>query len=223
MVNACHSSALNKITFPAGILQFPFFTDDSAVSYGAAGMMISHEMTHSFDNEGRKYDANGNQNDWWTEEDSKRYEIHAKTIIDQFNKYVVNFSDSTSLNVRGELCLSENIADLGGLTVAFAALKRHMSSEDPSSLHSSSSVEYFRNINGYSSEQRFFLGYAQLWRLQSTDAVAKNRINNDTHSPAFWRVNGPLSQMSEFREAFCLPDNCIMVVPENERSTMWSR
>lgn len=209
-VNACNSPDLNKINFPAGILQEPFFTDDPAVSWGAFGMVICHEIIHSFDDQGRKYDLHGNQADWWTEADAERFEAHAKVIVEQFNNYPMNFADGTSQNVRGELCLGENIADLGGLNIAFAAFKKTLETHP------------LEDVNGFTPEQRFFLGYAQVWRNKIKDALARNFLNNDPHSPALWRVNGALSQIPEFKEAFSLPDECSMVIPEDKRSKMWT-
>ncbi|MFT4551933.1 MAG: putative endopeptidase [Chlamydiales bacterium] len=209
-VNACNSPDLNKINFPAGILQEPFFTDDPAVSWGAFGMVICHEIIHSFDDQGRKYDLNGNQADWWKEADAERFEAHAKVIVEQFNNYPMHFADGSSQNVRGELCLGENIADLGGLNIAFAAFKKTLESNP------------LQDVNGFTPEQRFFLGFAQVWRYKIQDALARNHLNNDPHSPPLWRVNGSLSQIPEFKAAFSLPDECPMVVPEDKRSKMWT-
>jgi putative endopeptidase len=210
-VNACNCPDLNKINFPAGILQFPFFTADPAVNWGAFGMVICHEIIHSFDDQGRKFDVDGNVADWWTEEDGKAFDAHAKVIVDQFNEYSITFSDGTSKNVRGELCQGENIADLGGMTVAYEAFKLYLKDHP------------LPNVRGFTPEQRFFLGYAQVWAYLSEEDFARGQLDNDPHSPPVWRVNGALSQLPEFREAFNLPENCSMVIPETKRSKMWVR
>ncbi len=209
-VNACNSFNLNKINFPAGILQYPFFTQDPAVNWGAFGMVICHEIIHSFDDQGCKYDLQGNQKEWWQREDKERFDAHAKLIKEQFDDYSMVFTDGTSQNVRGGLCLGENIADLGGLNIAYTAFQL------------SQKTNPLPVINGFTPEQRFFLSFAQVWRNKATDEFVKNALANDPHSPPLWRVNGTLSQMPEFRAAFSLPENCPMVIPKEKRSTMWS-
>lgn len=210
VVNACNMPNRNMLNFPCGILQYPFFTSDPAVNWGAFGMVFCHEMIHSFDDQGRKFDLHGNQADWWSEEDKEKYDKYAKEIVEQFNEYSLSFSDGTTQNVRGELCLGENIADLGGLQIAYCAFQEYLKSHP------------LPIVNGFTPEQRFFLGYAQVWRVKLTEESEKLKLNNDPHSPPLWRVNGVLSQMPEFKKAFGLDGDCPMVRPEEKRSKMWS-
>jgi putative endopeptidase len=196
-VNAYYNPPFNEIVFPAGILQPPRFdaTVDDAFNYGAIGMVIGHELTHGFDDEGRKYDAAGNLEDWWTDEDGKKFEELAAKVVSQYDGYV----GVDTLHVNGKLTLGENIADLGGLTVAYHAWKRSLKGK-PSPV-----------IDGFTGEQRFFLGHAQAWRNRTRDESLRQQILTDPHSPSRWRVNGPLSNMSEFREAFGCKDGDAMV------------
>lgn len=205
IVNAFNYWGENKIVLPAGILDYPFFTSDDALSWGAFGMVLAHEIIHSFDDIGRKYDADGNQADWWQKEDSEAYEAHSNKIVEQFNNYAVTFDDGTSIQVNGKMTLGENIADLGGLTVSFSAMK----------------TQGYETIDGFTPEQRFFFGFVQIWRMKFRDDFLKRLVNNDSHSAPEWRVNGTLSQMKEFKQAFNLPDDCRMVLPEHQRSRMW--
>lgn len=188
-VNAGYYPNKNEIVFPAGILQPPFFNldADDAVNYGAIGMVIGHEMTHGFDNQGRQYDKVGNLRDWWTKEDSKSFEDHTAKLIDQYNKYEV--LDSTFVN--GKLTLGENIADLGGATIAFNAYK--LSLEGKAAPNS---------ISGYTNYQRFFLSYAQIWRTNMRDQELRKRVKTDVHSPAKVRIIGVVYDMPEFYSAF---------------------
>ena len=196
-VNAYYNPNRNEIVFPAGILQPPFFNMDAddAINYGAIGMVIGHEMTHGFDNTGRQFDKDGNLRDWWTKEDSKAFEDHTAMLIDQYNHYEV--LDSTFVN--GKLTLGENIADLGGSTVAYNAYK--LSLEDK---------ETPKPIDGFTNFQRFFLSYAQIWRTNMRDEELRRRVKVDEHSPAKIRINGVVYNMPEFYDAF--PD----VKPENK-------
>ena len=200
----------NTILFPAGVLEHPLFTSDDPITWGAFGMIIAHEILHSFDDIGRKYDAQGNKCDWWPPEDIAAFEAHAKVIEKQFNGYSLTFKDGTTQHVNGKMTLPENIADLGGLVMSFAAFKK------------ANAKNSFATIDGWTPEQRFFLGYSQVWRNLAEDDYAKQLLSNDPHSPPKWRVNGPLSQLTEFKEAFNLPDQCPMVIPPEQRSEMWS-
>jgi putative endopeptidase len=188
-VNAQYNPFRNEILFPAGILQPPFFNldADDAVNYGAIGMVIGHEMTHGFDNQGRQFDKDGNLIDWWTKEDSKAFEDHTNMLIDQYNKYEV--LDSTFVN--GKLTLGENIADLGGATVAFNAYKLSLEGK-----------EVPKPIDGFTNFQRFFLSYAQIWRTNMRDEELRKRVKTDVHSPAKVRINGVVYNMPEFYSAF---------------------
>jgi putative endopeptidase len=207
-VNASYSSSLNQIQFPAGILQPPFFDPnaDDAVNYGALGAVIGHEMTHGFDDSGRQFDAQGILRDWWTAEDAAKYKAAAQLVVDQFNGYTV--VDSVS-HVNGRLTLGENIADLGGLTVAYHAMEKATAGKP------------HPKIDGFTPEQRFFLGWAQVWRSLARPEQALNSLKTDPHSPNKWRVNGPLSNMPEFKAAFGCKEGDPMVRPENLRARIW--
>jgi len=207
-VNASYSSSLNQIQFPAGILQAPFFDPnaDDAVNYGAIGAVIGHEMTHGFDDSGRQFDATGNLRDWWTPSDAAKYKSAAQLVVDQFNGYTVVDDQS---HVNGRLTLGENIADLGGLTVAYFAMEKTLGNKPRT------------KIDGFTPEQRFFLAWAQIWRgLQRPEAELQN-LKTNAHSPGKWRVNGPLANMPEFRAAFGCKDGDSMVRPENLRARIW--
>ena len=197
-VNAYENPLLNEIVFPAGILQPPFYDPnaDDALNYGAMGAVIGHEMSHAFDDQGRQYDKFGNMRDWWTKEDAQKYETEANKIVTQFDAYTVL---DTATHVQGKLTLGENIGDFGGLTVAYAAMKRALA-QHPQPL-----------IDGFTPEQRFFLGWAQAWRELDRPEFLKFLVASDPHPPAKWRVNGPLSNMPEFKEAFSCKDGDPMV------------
>jgi len=188
-VNAYYDPNRNEIVFPAGILQPPFFNMDAddAINYGAIGMAIGHEMTHGFDNFGRQFDKDGNLRDWWTKEDSEAFETHTAILIDQYNQYEV--LDSTFVN--GKLTLGENIADLGGCTVAYNAYKLSLEGKETP-----------EPIDGFTNFQRFFLSYAQVWRNNIRDETLRNQVKTNEHSPAQIRVNGVVYNMPEFYAAF---------------------
>ena len=207
-VNASYSSSLNQIQFPAGILQPPFFDPnaDDAVNYGALGAVIGHEMTHGFDDSGRQFDAQGNLRDWWTAEDATKYKTAAQRVVDQFNGYTV--VDSVS-HVNGRLTLGENIADLGGLTVAYYAMERAIAGKPRP------------KIDGFTPEQRFFLGWAQVWRGLSRPEAELENLKTNPHSPGKWRTNGPVSNMPEFKKAWGCKDGDPMVRPDSLRARIW--
>lgn len=188
-VNAYYNPNRNEIVFPAGILQPPFFNMDAddAINYGAIGMVIGHEMTHGFDNMGRQFDKDGNLRDWWTKDDSKAFDALAAMLIDQYNKYEV--LDSTFVN--GKHTLGENIADLGGATVAYNAYKLSLEGKDAP-----------KPIDGFTNFQRFFLSYAQIWRNNMRNEELRKRVKTDEHSPAKVRINGVVYNMPEFYAAF---------------------
>ena len=206
-VNAYYNSRMNEIVFPAGILQPPFFdaNADDAVNYGGIGTVIGHEMTHGFDDQGRKSDAEGNLRDWWTAEDQERYKARADVVEKQFDGYVA----IDSLHVNGKLTLGENLADLGGLSVAYGALKKMLAGKP------------VRKIDGFTPEQRFFLSYAQIWRQNVRPEALKLRLNTDTHSPGRFRCNGPLSNMPEFAQAFGLREGDPMERLAGQRAKIW--
>ena len=212
-VNANYSPTLNQIQFPAGILQPPFFdhTADDAVNYGAIGAVIGHEMSHGFDDQGRQYDAQGNLRDWWTSEDAAKYKAAAEKLVDQFNAYTVVDS---STHVNGRLTLGENIGDLGGLTIAYAALERALATKRARG-------EPIPNIDGFTPEQRFFLSWAQIWREIQRPEAERLQVATNPHSPGKWRVNGPLSDMPEFRKAWGCKEGDAMVRPDSLRVRIW--
>jgi putative endopeptidase len=208
-VNAYYNPSWNEIVFPAGILLPPFFdaNADDAINYGAMGAVIGHELTHGFDDQGRQFDSKGNLRDWWTPADAAKYKAEADKVVEQFNAYTVVDSNT---HVNGKLTLGENIADLGGLKIAYLALQRDLARKGRPGL-----------IDGFTPEQRFFLGWAQAWRTLQRDEGLKVQVASDPHSPAKWRVNGPLSNMPEFHSAFACKAGDKMVRPENLRARIW--
>lgn len=210
-VNAYYHPNLNEIVFPAGILQPPFFDAkaDDAVNYGGIGAAIGHEMTHGFDDQGRQYDAAGNLRDWWTPASAKAYNERAKAIIAQYAAYEA----LPGKHLNGELTQGENIADIGGLKIAYAAFKKAQARRHPE--------EAQKMIDGYTPDQRFFLAWAQVWRANTRDQETILRLNTDPHSPSRFRVNGPISNMPEFQKAFGLPENSPMVRPAKDRANIW--
>jgi len=209
-VNAYYNPNLNEIVFPAGILQPPFFDPkaDDAVNYGGMGAVIGHEMTHGFDDQGRQYDAVGNLRDWWTPASAKAYTERSKAIVAQYASY----EPLPGLHINGELTQGENIADMGGLKLAYTALQKALAKHPEKAK---------KKIDGFTPEQRFFLGFAQIWRANQRDEETKLRLNTDPHSPGHFRCNGPLSDMPEFAKAFNLPDTCPMVRPPDQRVNIW--
>ncbi|GJM60621.1 M13 family metallopeptidase [Persicobacter diffluens] len=205
-VNAYYSPTNNEIVFPAAILQPPFYDykADKAVNYGGIGAVIGHEITHGFDDQGRKYDANGNQNDWWTEEDGERFDALANKVVEQYDAYTV----LDSVHVNGRLTLGENIADLGGVTLAYNAMVKDLEKNGRPDA-----------IDGYSPEQRFFLSWATVWRTKSRDEALRQQVMTDPHSPGFFRAIGPLGNFPPFQEAFDLKDDAPMV--RKDRIVIW--
>ena len=206
-VNAFYSANLNSINFPAGILQPPFFDADAddPVIYGAIGAVIGHEMSHGFDDRGRQFDDKGNLRDWWTPADAEAYKTQANRVAEQFSSYTVN----DTLHVNGRLTLGENIADLGGLAVAFAAMQKALAGKPR------------RTIDGFTPEQRFFLAYSRIWRAMDRPEGLRTRVLTDPHSPAHWRVNGPLSNLKEFRDAWGCKEGDAMVRPAGQLARIW--
>lgn len=204
-VNAYYSPTRNEIVFPAGILNPPFFdyNADDATNYGSAGIVIGHEITHGFDDRGSLYDADGNLKSWWTEEDREKFEAKAKKIEEQFNQYVV----LDSIHVNGKLTLGENIGDLGGMAIAFEAMKINQEKVGR------------QVINGYTDEQRFFIAYAKMWRIKYRGKTLENQVKTDSHSPGYYRANGPLSNFDEFFKAFDIPTGSKM--RREEIITIW--
>jgi putative endopeptidase len=189
-VNAYYDPQLNTINFPAGILQPPYFDKqkDDAVNYGAIGAIIGHELTHGFDDEGRKFDPNGNLRDWWTEKDGKEFEVRAKCISDEYS----GFEATPDTHLNGDLTLGENTADNGGLRIALMALQDTMRDKGQKD----------STVDGFDTEQRFFLAFGQVWCANMTPEVLRLRAQSDPHSTPKWRVNGVVSNMPEFQKAF---------------------
>ncbi|MEO8573808.1 MAG: M13 family metallopeptidase [Pyrinomonadaceae bacterium] len=188
-VNASYSSVNNDITFPAGILRPPFFNfeADDAINYGAIGGVIGHEITHGFDDQGSRYDAEGNLKMWWSDADRKNFDERTSCVIKQFDSYEVQ----PGLFINGKLTLGENIGDFAGLTVSYDALMRSLIGKPRPA-----------NIDGFTPEQRFFLGWAQVWAGKYTPEAERSQVKGDPHSLPRWRVNGPLSNMPQFAKAF---------------------
>lgn len=206
-VNAYYSPTMNEIVFPAGILQPPFFNveADDAVNYGAIGAVIGHEITHGFDDQGRRSDGEGNLRDWWAEQDEVQFRERAQRMIEQFDAY----EPIEGMNIQGALALGENIADLGGLTVAFQAWQR--------SLQGAAAPA----IGGFSGEQRFFLGYGQIWRTLYREEAMRRQLTTGPHSPGMYRVRGTLSNMPEFYQAFDVREGDGMYRAEDVRVKIW--
>lgn len=206
-VNAYYNPTTNEICFPAGILQRPFFDPkaDAAFNYGAIGVVIGHEMTHGFDDQGRQYDANGNLHDWWTAADAKGFEKRAKLYSDFFDSIEV----LPGLHANGKFTLGENLADHGGLQVAFNAYK-HATANKP-----------LKTIDGLTPDQRFFIAYAGVWGQNITDQEIRNRVKRDPHSLGEWRVNGALPHIDAWYKAFDVKKGDKMYLPENQRLELW--
>jgi putative endopeptidase len=207
-VNAYYNPALNEMVFPAGIMQPPFFTRGApdAVNYGAIGMVVGHELTHGFDDEGRKFDAAGNLTDWWSPPVSQEFDRRAACVAGQYDQYVA--VDDVKLN--GKLTLGENIADLGGLKLAFAAYQASRAGKGPEA-----------TVAGFTPEQAFFIGYAQAWCTIERPESARLRAQTDPHSSPRWRVNGPLSNLAEFEKAFSCGPGSKMVRTGADRCEVW--
>ena len=206
-VNAYYNPSFNEIAFPAGILQPPFFNNaaDDAINYGAIGAVIGHEMTHGFDDQGRQYDADGNLHDWWTANDAEQFKQKAKVVVNQYNAYTV----LDSLHVNGELTLGENIADIGGLMIAYEAFKNTPQGKGD------------KRIDGLTPDQRFFLSFANVWRSKYRDAAVKERLLLDPHSPEKFRANGSVSSMPEFYNAFNVQPGDSMYRADSVRAKIW--
>ena len=206
-VNAYYNPTTNEICFPAGILQYPFFDPkaDDAFNYGAIGVVIGHEMTHGFDDQGRHYDKDGNMTDWWTKEDGKNFEARTGKYADFFSAIKV----LPDLNANGRLTLGENLADHGGLEVAFNAFEK------------TPEAKKGKVIMGFTPEQRFFIAYAGVWANNITEAEIRSRVKSDPHSLGEWRVNGALPHINAWYKAFGVKEGDKLFIPENERLKLW--
>jgi putative endopeptidase len=207
-VNAYYNPQMNEIVFPAGIMQPPFFNPnaDDAVNYGGMGAVIGHEMTHGFDDQGAQFDREGNLKNWWSASDLEKFKHGTGLVASQYDSYTV----LDSVHVNGKLTLGENLADLGGLSIAYAALEKALAQKGRPA-----------NIDGFTPEQRFFLAWAQIWRANTTPETARLRINTDPHSPGEWRTNGPLSNMPQFAAAFGCKPGDPMVRDASIRPVIW--
>lgn len=206
-VNAYYNPNHNEVVFPAGILQPPFFNPnaDDAINYGGIIAVIGHEFTHGFDDQGSQFDEEGNLRNWWTATDRTNFEKMAKRYVQYFD----GIEAQPGFHVNGALTLGENIADLGGLTLAYYALEKSLQGKEPAP------------IDGFNWKQRFFLGWAQVWHANITDAGLRNQIQTDPHSPARYRVNGPLKHMKEFQNAWGCTPGSKMVLADTARVVIW--
>ncbi|MDX1449918.1 MAG: M13 family metallopeptidase, partial [Acidimicrobiia bacterium] len=205
VVNAYYHPIRNEIVFPAGILQPPFFyaEADDALNYGAIGAVIGHEITHGFDDQGSRFDADGHLRNWWTESDRAEFLRRAEVVVEQFSAYHVD----DDLPVNGRLTLGENIADLGGVSIAYDAFR--------------ASARRSEAIGGMTDRQRFFLSYGTIWRQNYTDEYLRLLVNTDPHSPSMFRCNGPLANFPDFAEAFGIGGPGPMARPDSERAKIW--
>jgi len=206
-VNAYYNPTINEIVFPAGILQFPFFdaNADDAINYGGIGMVIGHEMTHGFDDQGSQYDEKGNMKNWWGTGDLTKFKTKTGSVVNQYNGFVV-LGDQ---HIKGDLTLGENLADIGGLAIAYDAFKLTKQGQGN------------ELIDGFTPDQRFFLGFAQVWRSKLRDEATRVRINTDPHSPAIFRVNGPAFNFDPFYAAFNIKEGDKMYIKPENRAKIW--
>jgi len=206
-VNAYYNPVNNEIVFPAGILQFPFydFAADDAVNYGGIGTVIGHEMTHGFDDQGRQYDADGTLRDWWKAEDADKFKVRATQLANEYSGFVA----VDTMHVNGRLTLGENLADLGGINVAYTAFKKTKQGQSNT------------KIDGFTPDQRFFLSFAQIWRgLQRPEATAQ-QIKTDPHSPGRFRTNGPVVNVDAWYKAFDVKPGDKMYLKPEDRIRIW--
>ena len=206
-VNAYYSAQKNEIVFPAGILRSPFFDfkADDAINYGGIGAVIGHEMTHGFDDQGRQFDADGNLQDWWTKADAEEFKKRADEVVNQYNGFVI----LDTLHVNGKLTLGENLADLGGLSIAYEAFKHTKQGKSK------------KKIDGFTPDQRFFLNWAQVWRSNILPEAAAQLIVTDNHSPGMYRGNGPLTNIDAWYKAFDVKPGDKMYKAPDMRTKIW--
>lgn len=206
-VTAYYNPSLNEIVFPAGILQFPYFDleADDALNYGGIGMVIGHELTHAFDDQGAQFDKDGNVKNWWSEKDYDKFKAKTQLIIDRYSSYTV----LDSVNLIGALTVGENTADNGGISIAYDAFKLTEQGQSDT------------KIDGYTPDQRFFLSVARIWRVKTRDEYLRNYVKTNSHSPPMWRVNGPLMNFTPFYEAFDVQPGDENYKPTEERIKIW--
>lgn len=206
-VTAYNNPPLNEIVFPAGILQPPYFdvNADNALNYGGIGMVIGHEITHSFDDQGAQFDKVGNVTNWWTKTDYAKFKAKTQQVIDQYNRFTV----LDSVHVKGALTVGENTADIAGVAIAYDAFKLTEQGRSTTKL------------DGFTPDQRFFISIARIWRVKTTDAFMRTYVNTNPHSPARWRVNGPLMNFTPFYNAFNVQPGDKMYKPKTDRIVVW--
>jgi len=207
-VTAYNNPSANEIVFPAAILQPPYFDNnaDDALNYGGIGMVIGHEMTHTFDDQGAQFDKFGNVKNWWTPEDYKKFKAKTQQVVDLYNTFTV----LDTVHVKGAMTLGENTADIGGVSIAYDAFKMTKEGHDTT------------KVDGvYTPDQRFFISIAKIWRVKMKDQYLRYWINNNPHSPPMWRVNGPLMNTTPFYKAFNVQPGDSMYLPEKDRIHIW--
>ncbi len=206
-VTAYYNAFANEVVFPAGILQTPYFDDaaDDALNYGGIGMVIGHEMTHAFDDQGAQFDKNGNVENWWTKDDYAKFKAKTKQVIDLYSSFTV----LDTLHIKGPMTVGENTADVGGVAIAYDAFKLTKQGQDTAT------------ISGFTPDQRFFLSVAHIWRVKMKDEFLRLWINNNPHSPPMWRVNGPLMNSTHFYDAFHVQTGDKMYLPDSSRIKIW--
>ena len=206
-VTAYNNPSANEIVFPAAILQPPYFDNnaDDALNYGGIGMVIGHEMTHTFDDQGAQFDKYGNVKNWWTQDDYKKFKAKTQQVVDQYNRFAV----LDTVHVKGAMTLGENTADIGGVSIAYDAFKMTKEGHDTT------------KIDGFTPDQRFFISIARIWRVKMKEQFLRYWINNNPHSPPLWRVNGPLMNTTAFYTAFNVKPGDSMYLPEKDRIHIW--
>ncbi|MEO7531696.1 MAG: M13 family metallopeptidase [Sediminibacterium sp.] len=206
-VTAYYNPYFNEIVFPAGILQFPYFdfSADDAINYGGIGMVIGHELTHAFDDQGAQFDKDGNVKNWWAKEDYEKFKAKTKMVIDLYSSFTV----LDSIHIKGALTVGENTADNGGVAIAYDAFKMTRQGQDST------------RIDGFTPDQRFFLSIARIWRVKTRDAFLRTYVNNNPHSPAMWRVNGPLMSFAPFYTSFNVQPGNKNYKSDDQRIKIW--
>ena len=206
-VTAYYNPYANEIVFPAAILQSPYFDNnaDDALNYGGIGMVIGHEMTHAFDDQGAQFDKNGNVVNWWTKDDYEKFKAKTQQVVDLYNTLTV----LDTVHVKGAMTLGENTADIGGVAIAYDAFKMTKEGQDTSKL------------GGFTPDQRFYISVARIWRVKMKDEFLRLWINNNPHSPPMWRVNGPLMNSTHFYHAFNVQPGDKMYLGEKNRISIW--
>ncbi|HEV2355331.1 MAG TPA: M13 family metallopeptidase, partial [Puia sp.] len=207
-VTAYYEPSRNEIVFPAGILQYPYFdfAADDAINYGGIGMVIGHEMTHAFDDQGAQYDKDGNRKNWWTKADYEKFKAKTQRVVDLYNTFTV----LDTVHVKGALTLGENTADNGGIKIAYDAFKMTPEGQDST-----------LKIDGFTPDQRFCYSIGRIWRVKTRDSYMRLYVNTNPHSPAMWRVNGPLMNFEVWYQAYHVQPGDKNYLPEDQRIKIW--